>query len=247
MTRSVALTLSLQLLTQLLTLGFGLACLRVARAARAPERAPGWFVTGATFTVLGVHAVVQCTWAIAAVARGKGSAVYEAYMGLLQEMNDARGVVVFGYAAALLAILSARRPFPARPGPVYGALLALLAVGTAVGALEGGFDRPGHYGVIAVMGTLTLVLLLTALYRALTTGAFDYLLWIAMSIYAIREALAANIFSVLGVENAWRPHGRTVSLLASASLVLMIACSLHRLRLLRAGLDAPDLMSRLRG
>ena len=249
MTRAAATTLVLQLLMQVLTLTFGVAGLYVARTARAGGRDRGWLVTGLTFTVLGSHALVQALAAFWATAEGEGSRVYETFMRWLPPANDARIAVVLGYAVLLLAHLLFRRPLPSRPLPILAVLAALLAAGTLAGLLEGGFRARVHYTVLAVVAVATVVVLFAVLYQALVTSAFDYLLWTAMAVYAMREAVSANFFSAfawLGVERVWQPSFRTIVSIGLASLVLMIACSLLRLRLARAGVEAPSLMERLR-
>jgi hypothetical protein len=249
MSRATAVYLAVQCLTQVLTLAFGVACLWVARRA-GRGRDGGWFFTGASFTVMGAHALVQSAWAWWVMVEGPKSEAYADYVAVLPRLNDPRIVVVFGYAAVLLVQLARRRPVPSAPRPVWAALLAMLVLGTAAALLEGPFAHNVHYSVIAVGGAATVVVLLASLYRALVIGAFDYLLWTAMVVYAIREALSANIFStraLAGVRGVWIPGLQLPSVLAIASLLLMLGCSLLRLRLAGRGAAPPGLMERLRG
>ncbi|HEU0052988.1 MAG TPA: hypothetical protein VFQ39_07410 [Longimicrobium sp.] len=246
MTRATAVTLAMQCAIQALTLAFGVVCLWVARRA-GRGRDGGWYFTGAAFTVMGVHALVQSVVAVWAVVEGDQSALYRRYVAVLPFLNDPRILVVLGYALVTLVQLVRRRPTPSSPWRVWSFFLSLLALGTALSTLEGPFAERVHYSVIAAGGAATVVVLLASLYRALVIGAFDYLLWTAMVIYAVREAVSASIFSVqawIGIREVWTPDPRLAPVLALVSLVMMLGCSLLRLR---RPAPPPGLMERVRG
>lgn len=248
MTRSAWLTLSLQLLMTLLTLAFGVASLRVGRERGAP-RLGAWYFTGATFTLLGATATLQSLLAVWAAASGPGTPPYAFFMRLVPFANDARSFVVLGYAATLAALGVAGRPFPAPSWRVWAGLGALMAAGAAVGFREGPFRQGPHLAVMSTLGGVTVLLLLVALYRALVTSTVDYLLWAAVGVYTFREAVSVNfqvVFALIGLPNAWQPSMRAMILVAIASLVVMLACTVRRLGLARAGEDTPSLLERLR-
>ncbi|HEX8696904.1 MAG TPA: hypothetical protein VF746_31080 [Longimicrobium sp.] len=244
MSRATALLLALQLTGSALMLTFGLACLRVARRPGLTLRAGGWFLTGATFAAIGAIATFQNVWAIWAVVEGAGSGVYRAFMAVTPVLNTPRSIATVGYSAALVALVFTRRPFPA-PRQVAAGLLALLAAGALLGWARVDPTRQDLLWLLALLDATSLLLLLAALYRALVTDAFDYLLWAAIAIYAARVAITFYFFSMMTLTSWWRPSAHLSQLVAVVSGLLMIACTLHRIGLERAGREVPTFMGRV--
>lgn len=245
--RSAALTLSLQEFMAALTLTFGVACLRVGRRPAASTGRTAWFLTGATYTTVGAMAVTHSSAAIWAVRCGEGSAFYDGYLRVTVPANDARSFMVLGFAAALLVLLMrgrlARRPV------LLAWLAACAGVGAAVGLAEGDFQRTTHLSVQSVLGAVTAALLFVVLYRALVTDALDYLLWLALAAYAVREAVSADFQALLamtGIAAAWSLSAPQLMAAGIISLLVMIGCTLRRLALGRAGKPVPALLERVR-
>lgn len=245
--RSAALTLTLQECMAVLTLTFGVACLRVGRRPASATGRTAWFLTGATFTTVGAAAVVHSSAAVWAVRCGKGSAFFAGYLRATPPANDARSFLVLGLAAALLALLMRGRV------PRRGVLLAWLGawagVGAAVGLMEGRLEPATHLSMQAALGAVTAAVLFLVLYRALVTDALDYLLWLALAAYAVREAVSADfqmLLAMTGIAAEWRLSAMQMMAAGILSLLVMIACTLRRLALCRAGKPVPALLERVR-
>lgn len=245
MNRATVVMLALQAAGPLLTLAFGVLALRVA--ARGGPGAAAWRLTGLAFAVDGVHSTLQAAAAVWAVAAGPGSVVYEAFVRTLPAGNSARSLLVLGYAVALLVLASrGEAAFPRHR--VLPGLLAMLAGGTALGMLEGEFAPERHFPVLAWLGVCTLLALFAALYRSLPGSALDFLLWGAVALYAVREALTANIVSMLAFMDlpVWTPSPYALLSVSIFFLLLMVACAARRLAMARAGVRPPALLPRLR-
>jgi hypothetical protein len=107
-----------------------------------------------------------------------------------------------------------------------------------------------HLGLMSLLGAATAMLLFAALYRGLVRDRVDWLLWTALALYAAHEALSSNIQTVIawaGFRGGWRPSVRSMMWAGLVSTCVMLACSLRRLAIARAGGDAPGLLERLRG
>jgi hypothetical protein len=66
----------------------------------------------------------------------------------------------------------------------------------------------------------------------------------------VQEAISSNIKGVLawaGFGGGWAPPVRSIMLTALVTLVMMLACTLRRLAIGRAGGDPPGLLERLSG
>jgi hypothetical protein len=146
-------------------------------------------------------------------------------------------------------VLLGGRPPPARP--VVAAAGVLMVAGFFAGMAEGPMLRGAvHFGVLAVFGAGTAVLLFAALYWGMVTERIDWLLWTALALFAAQEALSSNIQTALswaGFGGGWAPPHRSMLWVGLVSTSVMLACSARRLALARAGLEAPGLLERLRG
>ena len=240
--------LTMQLVFALLTLGFGVLALRVAPRPGRNVRLGAWRLAGVTFTTIGAIATVAALLAIPAAWHHRGDAYYDFFMRFMTIANDARDFAVFGFALALADMMVRRRAAPPRRVVAAG-MLGLLAVGAGLGVLEGAFDGPRQHSVIALVSGATVVVLFAALYAGMVRNAIDWHLWVALGIYATREALnaVASAARAVGyISNDWKPSALWIFGLGMGSVVAMLWCTLVRLGVAR-GTDAPALLERLRG
>jgi hypothetical protein len=251
-TPAVVQTLVLQLARAVLTLGFGVQALRVAPDPGTSVRRAAWFMAGVTFTLEGVLVLVHSTAAVAAVVAGDKSRFWAFYVWLVPVGNDARTLLVLGFAAGLAWVLLLGRPAPSARGSVALACLFVLA-GAAAGFAEPPMQQQNggtHLGLMSVLNAATALLLFAALYRGMMREKVDWLLWTALALYAAYEALSSNIQTVIalaGLQGGWAPSVRSMLWVGLVAACVMVACSLRRLAIARAGGDPPGLLERLRG
>jgi hypothetical protein len=231
-------------------MGFGVLALRVASEPGTPARTAAWFMAGVTFVCAGAVATVHALLAVAAALAGEGTTFYDAYLRFMPPGNDARSVVVLGFALALAWVVLLGKPAPERRTIVAGAA-GLLAAGFVAGLFEPPVGAGGdHFSVMSYFGAATAVLLFAALYRAMVRESIDWLLWIALTLYAVQEAITSNIQMVLswaGFGGGWAPPHRAILWVGVLSGFAMLACTARRLAIARAGGEAPGLLERLRG
>jgi hypothetical protein len=157
---------------------------------------------------------------------------------------------MLGFAAAVFALVLRGRPSPAPRVAVAGAAGLALA-GFTAGLLEPPLDRGGvHFTVLSVVDAAAVILLFAALYRGLLAESLDWLLWSALAVYAVQQAMSSDVQVFLawaGITGAWAPPHSLLLWTALASVLLMLACTARRLALARDGRDAPALLERLRG
>ncbi|MFL5382127.1 MAG: hypothetical protein ACJ8GN_06400 [Longimicrobiaceae bacterium] len=252
LTWRIALTLALQVAIGALTLGFGLLALRVAPRPGKSERTLAWFMAGVTFTFDGALALVHSLVCVAAAFVPQESSFFRGYLRFTPAANDARNLLVLGFAAGLGWVVLLRRPAPsARTIVAVAGVLAL--AGFVAGLAEPPFEQQrgaGHMGILSLGGAATSVILFAALYRGMVRETIDWLLWIALALYAADQALSSNIQTALawaGFDGAWRPSFRSMMWVGLVSASVMLACSVRRLAIARAGEEAPGLLERLRG
>jgi len=244
----VVRSLATQLVFAMLTLGFGVLALRVAPRPGRNLRLGAWHLTGATFTTIGAVATAAGVMAFPAAMRQPGDAYYEFWLRFMTIGNDARGFAVFGFALALTDMMARRRSAPAGRAVAWG-LVVLLAVGGALGAVEGAFTGSRQHSVIALVSGATVMVLFAALYAGMVHNSIDWHLWVALGIYAVREALNSVISAARAVgylAHDWQPAPIWIFVLGTGSVLAMLWCTLVRLGVAR-GADAPALLERLRG
>jgi hypothetical protein len=247
---SAVQSLVLQETVAVLTLCFGLMALRVAPSPAGPTRRVAWYMAGVAFTFDGGVGTLHSTVAVAAMAAGPGTRFYEGFVRLTNLGNDARILLVLGFALGLgWVVLLGGRPPSARV--VVGSAVLLTVTGFFAGLAEGPLLKGGvHFAVMAVLGAGTAVLLFAALYRGMVTESVDWLLWTALALFAAQEAISANIQTVLswaGFGGGWAPAPRAMLWVGLVSTSIMLACSARRVAIARAGGDPPGLLERLRG
>ena len=251
-TPSVAQSLALQLLVPVLLLGFGVLALRVAPRPGTSPRTAAWFMAGVTFAAEGELATVHALAAVGAVLAGPGTRFWDVYLRLLPSGNGARSMVVLGFALALAWVVLLKRPSPP-PRAIVAAAAALMAAGFVAGLFESPIEQQKgreHWSMMSYFGAATAVVLFATLYWAMVRESVDWLLWVALALYAVQEALTSNIQMVLswaGFGGGWAPAARTMSWVGLVSAFIMLVCTARRLALARAGEEAPGLLERLRG
>lgn len=239
-------TLLLQALSDVLALSFGLLALRVGLRAsliQADHRA-AWLLAGSAWGWLGLFGAVHSAWAAYVLRAGPGTEAAETYFRWLMPLDDVRGFLMAGYGLLVLAAGVLRRPVPRGFGAMQAVLLAFAASGVAAGILERPFDRVSHYQVVAMTAAVTALLLLAGLVLAVVRDGMDYLLWIAVVLYAVREALVNVVLTTyqwLGSEGVWRPAFAAVQWPGVVLYPLMIALALRRLQLAARNRDVPAL------
>ena len=252
MNAAVVQSLTLQLLVAGLILGFGVMALRVAPGPGTSARQAAWFMAGVTFASEGAVALVHSILAVAAVLAGDRSDFWPVYMRFVPAGNDSRSTVVLGFALAFAWVVLLGRPSPGRRAIVCAAA-GLIATGFVVGLFESPVDQQrgvDHFSITSYLGAATAVLLFAALYRAMVRESIDWLLWVALAFYAVKEALSSNVQMVIswaGLGGGWAPTPRISLWVGLVSSFIMLACTVRRLAIARAGGDAPGLMERLRG
>lgn len=218
-------TLLLQaVVVPLLTLAFGaVAWLAPPVGPGVDDRGAAWRLVALPFVLSGVHGLLHNALAVRAFFSPAECDARALWMAVKAVSNDGRGLLMFGFALMLLALLCARYPLRrVTPGEWAAALLAWMGAGSAVGLLEGPFSG-AHYMVVAVTSAATLLCLLLALWVAMLRGALDVLLWAALVIYAERETIAVGITSLFpfvgaGARLRLARRGRPVPSLLEATL-----------------------------
>jgi hypothetical protein len=245
---NVRLSLSLQLVFSLLTLGFGLLGLQVAPKPGRSVRLGAWYLTGTTFALNGALALLSAVMAVGAAFVAPTSRVMEYWLHYEPIANDARAFSVFGFTLVLAWAMLHRRRAPA-PRAVAALLAVLLVIGSVVGVLEGTYEAAKQFAVMSVLSTASVVALFVALYAGLVQNSMDWHLWAALGTYAVRETTNTVVGVAVAVgllSNEWMPMPRTILWLGSLSMAVMIAFTMIRLGWTR-GMEPPALLERLRG
>ncbi|SOD03921.1 hypothetical protein SAMN05216486_1203 [bacterium JGI 053] len=247
----VAQILVLQVAVAALTLGFGLLALRVAPGPGTSTRTGAWYLAGITFTLDGLLGTVHASAGAAAMAiAGRGTPFYLEYLRWTPLGDDARTLLVLGFAVGLVWLVLLERPVPARR-VVLGSAAGLVVAGAMVGLAEGPLEQGGvHFSVLSLLGAVMGLLMFVALYRGMLRGTVDWLLWTALALYAAHQALSSNFQTALawaGYTGGWSPPVLGIMWSAMVVACVMLACSMRRLAIARAGGDPPGLLERLRG
>ena len=216
-----------------LTLGFGVVALRVAPAPGTSAHTATWFMAGFTFTLNGGLTVLHSTAAVAAVLAGSGSQFYTVFLHLVPIGNNVRSLLTFGFALGMAWVLLLGRPAPAARPIVFTTCLLML-VGVAMGLSELPLQQQaGGRLTLHSLGAVSALLLFAALYRGMMRGRVDWLLWTALALNVAMGALSSNIQIVLawfGFGGGWAPKMRSIMWAGLVSAVVMLACSVLRLR-----------------
>lgn len=249
------LTAILQVAVAVITLAFAGVALAVRRGGghATEERRAAWLLVGAAFLLAGANNLVANSVALWGVWAGDGTLAMEAALRGRVVGNSGRALMMLGFAAGLAHRLAARRPLDvSSPGRALRPLLLWMLAGTLLGALEAArplaelerAEAGRHYQLIAVIGAAAVLLLLVALWLAVTRDRMDWLLWTALLVYTVREVVSVSLLSVfawLNVPRVWMPSYRSFQELALGAYLVMVACAAWRLRLGRRRASVPSL------
>lgn len=237
--------LYLQYVVAILTLAVGAGAYLIARRAEhgTVDQRALWRLAAAAFLLSGANGLASSTTALWGMLSGDGTFAMDFAVRAKMVGNDGRGLMMVGYAVGMILRLATGRL--ARTGSL-GRETARLLPWMLAGSLLGLFDETdgGHYSLVAAISALAVVLLLAALWLSVARGAMDYLLWLAILAYTVREAIDVSLISVfswIGVPGAWLPSFRTLQEVAVATYLLMLACVARRLVLARRGRPVPTL------
>jgi hypothetical protein len=241
-----------QILASSLLLLFGLLSLQVWRRAGPVRRdlaALAWGVTAAYFLVGGGYSTGHAVLSAVAVASGKESAIFQWWGGWAIPANQARGAlsVVFALILALLLVLRRRWVLRvAHAAPVV--LIVSAALFTAVARQIPLLNNMYWLGTgLAVLSTLTAVLMMGVLLAAVLNDSIDQLLWIALALYTLKETVSVSLFAIIAWWNvtsspeAWRFFYWGAAVLTAG----MSALAVRRLRMAGEGRRVPALFERL--
>lgn len=233
------ITVTCQLVVGLLAVVFGLSALQVAdleRRSSALQRM-SWKVAGAGFVLGGASGTVMNVWAAWAFLAGPGSAVWNEYLRWAPSWNHGGAFLKACLGCALVVAAVGRR----EPGPGFlrrtlAVLVAALFAGGVAGWIEGPLDGSVHFTNAAIFETVELIAMFAALLTSLFRDSMDRLLWIALTIYTVRQALNAILWMALAwarVPGAWVPKPVTLQLFGIVSYGVMLALSYRRVTLAR--------------
>jgi hypothetical protein len=237
------LTLSLQTAAAILKVLFVGVAVFVARRTTIGQSTmnAGWRWVAIAFAVSGVAGLLQSAWAIDAVRSGPSARSYALYLEWLPAMNyGSFGIaILLGLALAALPYLPERER---RPGRGWFILVVIAgAIGVLLGRVEGGFDPAVNISRVSALQALETVVLLAALWTTLLRQALDSWLWLAMFVYAIRQAVNALVWAAtvwVADPDGWHPPFWLSPSVGVAMWLVMIALALRRLHLARLGLPA---------
>jgi hypothetical protein len=242
----VTTVLALQSVTVIAPLLFGVLALRVAARLRdADARRTAWLLTGICFSVSGISGVVDAGFSNWAFNAGPGSTAWNLWLVWQPSGNYSRLLIVLAFAGALLALCL--RPHTAatlvRPA-VVATVLALVA-GTGLGLAEGAAGSGVHIPRYAVINAVLVVLLLGALLAAAATDATDQILWVAVALYALKNALTVILLTAIAwVEHARQVPPETLFAMHLVAWTAMILLALRRYRLATQSRYVPAIFER---
>jgi hypothetical protein len=179
------------------------------------------------------------------VTAGRGSALYDWVGTYGPAANLGRGVasIVFG-----LMLIAAAGGYP-RWLPRLGSAApsALVATTVVVTAMTLRVPVSSVNFVLAILSTVTAVVIMGALFIAVLNDSMDQLLWLALSAYALKETLRVSLFAVL----TWWTVGQDVTAyrlfywVGIVFSVTMVVLAVRRLRAAAEGREVPALFERL--
>jgi hypothetical protein len=238
----VYLTLILQTASAVGAVPIGILSMMIGRrstGARIHRQA--WLLVGWTFLVLGGIGSLQAVLSIWAASAGTGAAIWSQYLVWAPGMNYARGLITPAFAVGLilLALPRGERRLRAYLPFAFGVAVAL---GLVVGHLEGPLGATNHFSRQAVLTAGTVIVLFAALLLAAATDAVDRLLWLAVTIFTIKQALSVSLLSILAwmaFDSAIRPV--TFYAMHATALGLVLLLVLRRYQLARQHREVPAL------
>ncbi|HEV2149962.1 MAG TPA: hypothetical protein VGR37_21370 [Longimicrobiaceae bacterium] len=238
--------LGLQSAMAFATVAFAVAALLAARQTGGRSfHTVAWLVTGVAFLLEGISSTLQSSGAIWAVVEGPGSAVYEAYLRWSTVGNLGRSFLKIGLGFALLLLPLGGRFSARRQTAIAVAWFFLfLALGSILG-LRDGPVQARHFSLVAVLDTVEMIVTWAALFGAISWNSIDRLLWVALALNGVRQALNVIWTSALAwvdMPGAWAPSPALMQFYACVTLAIMTGLAVWRLRLTRRGVNVPGLL-----
>lgn len=241
------LTLALQTLVFALLGVFGVHGVRVGKVLPASSRyRTGWVLTGATFILFSVNALVQSTLAASAFFSGRGTAAYDFYLSVSPAINHSRSFMIFGLYFALAALLW--NPHPPRSRLILLSLVPVVAMffGAGYGAIEGDFDRVRHYSTTAVLDTFGFIAMGSLLFASMLRDTLDRFLWFSLAASGLMSLMGVIFLSAMawiGVPGAWGPPNWLLPAVRLLFGLGMVGLGYARYRLARKGSAVPGLLA----
>jgi hypothetical protein len=228
-------TLAFQWLGAALNFLIGVVALRIGagESRTRPIHLAGWTVVGTALLIAGAVDVFQTSTAVLAVALGPGSFVYDQYVRWAMAMNHSRtgAEIAMGLVLAWLAV----RGSPSARGPA--AAPWIIVAGLALGAV-GGVRTDGFllldFLAIAASNTLELAVLGVALLLALIRSSIDWILWVAVAIKMLSQAMNVLIFTTLAwfsADGGWYVVPWVQQLYQLVIVAAMLGLAIWRLRI----------------
>ncbi len=243
----------LQVLASGFLLLFGVLALRVLRRfgpAQRDRSTLAWSLAAAYFLVGGGYSAFHAFAAATGALMGHESALFLWVGEWAIAASLARGGVSVLFAGMLLALMVLRRRWVLRmvhSAPWVFAVTAALGTAAALHIpVEPGYQH-ALSTALAVMNALTAVIMMGALFAAVLNDGMDQLLWLALSLYALKETVNVSQMAVL----AWwavAPDRQVYYIFFATSAVLgggMCLVAARRLQLAGAGRRVPALFERL--
>lgn len=239
-------TLILQNAVSLAFLLFGVTALAVGFIVRrdGDDRWPSWLLGGIAFTLHGANSVFQSVFGSWAFVAGSGTAVYDAYLRWMAELNHSRtSTLVFAFAVLLFVVLRRFQPRKAFWFVFACLYVVALGLGAWVGSAENTLVAERHFMLVASLDTVELLLLFVLLFAMLVTDRVDRLFWFAIALYGF--ALALNILwtsALTGINFTWVPSPRHMHAYRLVTTLGMLGIAWRRLLLARRGVAVPSLL-----
>lgn len=227
-------------MSAVLTVLFAAVALSISRHPIAPDRRAGWRLAGAGFLLLGATMAAQYVGAVAAFARGPGTAAWDVYLRWAPALNHSRIGAGIALAAGVGCVAWTGR-FPERRAwaRLAAGMAAASLAGAGLGALEGPFALTTHGSAAALGLTVELIAFGAALLVSVTRGTLDAFLFTALTAYAVSLALGVPLLSMMVLRSeveSGRPPNWLLQLLQVVFMGTMLGVALARLTLLRKGL-----------
>ncbi|HEX2095232.1 MAG TPA: hypothetical protein VHG28_22740 [Longimicrobiaceae bacterium] len=245
--RAAVLTLTLQWLIVVVTLGQAVAALRVARCRGGLSRVHrmAWILVTVAFfgrAGLGIVMNVGAVWAFTAGQESEVFAMFERVRAI-GNLTNALIAVSMGWGLVALPFLRGQ-PIPRVWQGCILAVLILLGIGVGVGWDEKGIS-PRDLTSLAVLSAAELIGFLVAMLVGLYLHTLDRYLWTGLCVYAAHVALNVVWYSGMTgffVPNAWYPSPRVMLSYALVTYTVVIGLTLRRLALAQQGIRSGGLL-----
>ncbi|HEX2208608.1 MAG TPA: hypothetical protein VHG93_13060 [Longimicrobium sp.] len=234
-----------QILSSVPLLLFGLLSLLVWRRSgpvRRDRAALGWALTATAFLVVGTYSTAHSVLAAAGHMMGKESALYLQVYDWALAANLARALVSVVFGGMLLVLMLSRRRWAARVVAASPAVLMVTAILATV------VLRPVQYpsgfaflSTLAIVAGVTAIVMMAALFAAISSDGLDQLLWLALAIFTLKETMTVSFLAVIA---AWTmdyaaAYFKVFYWVATVLELCMLAVAARRLYLAGGGQRVP--------